>query len=217
MKFPSLAREFAATMESPRILTIFSLLSLVVVCCARVPSPGFESQNHDIISSESSALHVERETPDIIMWHSKLDALNVYSPSSERDERGDCDHSYGFFPCSNARSGSTLLLLIYGFILFFAADLLSNGSTLLLTKLRRGLIGGILIPILRTLPATFILIALLWARDQEEAKAQVQVGMGLLSGTTVGLLCIVWGRSIIAGRCDLLPVGVAKDGVLTKG
>ncbi|OAE20184.1 hypothetical protein AXG93_4472s1080 [Marchantia polymorpha subsp. ruderalis] len=188
-----------------------------LVCCARVTSSGFPFQNDDFISSENSALHAEGEKPYIIMSHSKLDTLNVYPPSSKGNDPGDCDHSYGFFPCSTARSGSTLLLLIYGFILFFAADLLSKGSTLLLTKLRPGLIGGILIPVVRTLPATFIIIALLWARDQEEAKAQMTIGIGLLSGTTAGFLCNVWGRSIIAGRCDLHPTGVAMDGVLTKG
>ncbi|BBN18418.1 hypothetical protein MPTK1_8g02310 [Marchantia polymorpha subsp. ruderalis] len=204
-------------MESARIFTTLILLSLVSVCCARVTSSGFPFQNDDFISSENSALHAEGEKPYIIMSHSKLDTLNVYPPSSKGNDPGDCDHSYGFFPCSTARSGSTLLLLIYGFILFFAADLLSKGSTLLLTKLRPGLIGGILIPVVRTLPATFIIIALLWARDQEEAKAQMTIGIGLLSGTTAGFLCNVWGRSIIAGRCDLHPTGVAMDGVLTKG
>ena len=35
------------------------------------------------------------------------------------------------------------------------------------------------------------------------ANAQVAVGLGTLAGSTVMLLTLAWGGSVLAGRCDL--------------
>jgi hypothetical protein len=37
----------------------------------------------------------------------------------------------------------------------------------------------------------------------EQAQEQVAVGMGTLAGSTIMLLSIAWGGSLILGRCDL--------------
>lgn len=48
------------------------------------------------------------------------------------------------------------------------------------------------------------------------AQSQVSVGMGLLAGSTVMLLTIIWGTCVIVGKCDLVD-SVAQDGKDTKG
>lgn len=35
------------------------------------------------------------------------------------------------------------------------------------------------------------------------AQSQVSVGMGLLAGSTVMLLTLIWGTCVIVGKCDL--------------
>ena len=35
------------------------------------------------------------------------------------------------------------------------------------------------------------------------AQEQVSVGMGLLAGSTVMLLTVIWGSCIVIGKCDL--------------
>ncbi len=45
---------------------------------------------------------------------------------------------------------------------------------------------------------------------------QVVVGMGTLAGSTVMMLSIAWGGSLIVGRCDIDPRGIAKDKTLTR-
>lgn len=46
--------------------------------------------------------------------------------------------------------------------------------------------------------------------------AQISVGMGTLAGSTVMLLTIVWGGSVLLGRCDLDPdTGAQRDKTLT--
>lgn len=50
----------------------------------------------------------------------------------------------------------------------------------------------------------------------ETAQSQVSVGMGLLAGSTVMLLTVIWGSCIIVGKCDLED-NLAKDNQDTKG
>ena len=58
------------------------------------------------------------------------------------------------------------------------------------------------------------------AGTQAEAQSQVLVGMGLVAGTSVFLLTLLWASCLIAGRCDLVtnPDGVleARHKTLTK-
>lgn len=56
---------------------------------------------------------------------------------------------------------------------------------------------------------------------QDDAAQEVLVGMGLLAGSTVMLLTLLWGSSLIVGRCDLEVNPrhgqlVAKDKTLTR-
>ncbi len=42
------------------------------------------------------------------------------------------------------------------------------------------------------------------------------MGIGTLAGSTIMLLSIAWGGSLIVGRCDIGPNGIAKDRTLTR-
>ena len=50
----------------------------------------------------------------------------------------------------------------------------------------------------------------------ETAQSQVSIGMGLLAGSTVMLLTVLWGSCVIVGKCDLDGT-VALDTTDTKG
>lgn len=54
------------------------------------------------------------------------------------------------------------------------------------------------------------------AGSAEVAQSQVSVGMGLLAGSTVMLLTLIWGTCVIVGKCDLQD-SVAIDSQDTKG
>jgi len=53
--------------------------------------------------------------------------------------------------------------------------------------------------------------------SKEEAQSQVLIGMGLLAGSTVFLLTLLWGTCVVVGKCDLGPNREAVDGTDTKG
>lgn len=64
--------------------------------------------------------------------------------------------------------------------------------------------------------ALFLFLVSGLSGSPETAQSQVSVGMGLLAGSTVLLLTVIWGTCIIVGKCDI-EGSVARDGKDTKG
>ena len=110
---------------------------------------------------------------------------------------------FGAFPNCDTLGASLFLNLVYGCGLLQAANLISDGSELLLEVLSPGLVGGLLLPILGAVPDAAVIVASGLGATQEEAQEQVSVGMGTLAGSTVMLLTVAWGGSLWVGRCDL--------------
>ncbi|KAJ1417405.1 Sodium/calcium exchanger membrane region [Sesbania bispinosa] len=127
-----------------------------------------------------------------------------------------CTESYGFLPCTTNVLGNVFLIVVYGYLMFLAAKSLSAGSEILLQILGPGIIGGLFLPVLSSLPDATIILASGLSGSKETAQSQVSVGMGLLAGSTVMLLTILWGTCLIVGRCDL-ENSVAIDQKDTKG
>ncbi|KAK9825642.1 hypothetical protein WJX81_003822 [Elliptochloris bilobata] len=124
--------------------------------------------------------------------------------------------SYGVFPCSSSLGGSILLILGYGYLLLKGAQLLSDGSEMLLEVLDPGVIGGLVLPILGALPDSLIIVVSGVGVSRETAQEQVSVGVGTLAGSTIMLLTIAWGGSLLFGRCDLSERGTAVNKTLTR-
>nr|CAD1843260.1 unnamed protein product [Ananas comosus var. bracteatus] len=72
-----------------------------------------------------------------------------------------------------------------------------------------GIVGGLFLPILGALPDAMLIL--------ETAQSQVLIGMGLLSGSTVMLLTLLWGSCIVVGKCDLSENLTSVDSQDTKG
>lgn len=202
-----------------RTIWTYFFLSLVLACHARVPSSSvpqndesFSVEGTDLLQLKSSA-----SSGDFV-WHSKWDAVKSYLFEEELTE---CEENYGIFPCSTSLGGNLFLLLVYGFCLLKAAKFLSEGSELLLTVMNPGLIGGLLLPILGATPDALLILVSGLSASQADAQAEVLVGMGLLAGSTIMLLTLLWGSSLVLGRGDLETTyggnKVAKDKTLTKG
>ena len=52
--------------------------------------------------------------------------------------------------------------------------------------------------------------------SKETAQSQVSVGMGLLAGSTVLLLTVIWGTCVVVGKCDIVEY-IAVDAQNTRG
>nr|CAB3449460.1 unnamed protein product [Digitaria exilis] len=130
---------------------------------------------------------------------------------------GGCEMTYGFLPCTDTVAGNLFLVLAYGFLMFKAATYLSAGSELLLEILGPGIVGGLFLPILGALPDAMLILVSGLSGSKEVAQSQVLIGMGLLAGSTVMLLTLLWGSCVVVGKCDLSENSTATDSRDTKG
>ncbi|KAI7734566.1 hypothetical protein M8C21_023737 [Ambrosia artemisiifolia] len=144
--------------------------------------------------------------------------LNPFlSLSTEQQQQQEaCEQTYGFLPCTSTAIGNLFLILVYGYLMFVAATYLSAGSELLLEILGPGLVGGLLLPSPGALPDAMLILVSGLTGSIEVAQEQVSVGMGLLAGSTVMLITVIWGACITVGKCDIQN-SVAVDNQDTRG
>ncbi|GJM90731.1 hypothetical protein PR202_ga07039 [Eleusine coracana subsp. coracana] len=128
----------------------------------------------------------------------------------------ECEMTYGFLPCTETVGGNLFLVLAYGFLMFKSATYLSAGSELLLAILGPGIVGGLFLPILGALPDAMLILVSGLAGTKEVAQSQVLIGMGLLAGSTVMLLTLLWGSCVVVAKCDLTENSTAIDSRDTK-
>ncbi|KAF7100339.1 hypothetical protein CFC21_101867 [Triticum aestivum] len=151
---------------------------------------------------------------------SASDATVLRLPSAGRPvgeaEEGGCEMTYGFLPCTETAGGNLFLALAYGFLMFKSATYLSSGSELLLEILGPGIVGGLFLPILGALPDALLILVSGLSGTKEVAQSQVLIGMGLLAGSTIMLLTILWGSCVIVGKCDLSEDSTTIDSQDTK-
>jgi Ca2+/Na+ antiporter len=104
-------------------------------------------------------------------------------------------------------TGLLWLLLSYGFVLYQASNLISEGSELLLLVPElAGLVGGVVLPLLGSVPDGAIIL-FSGLGDLEEAQETLQVGVGTLAGSTIMLLTVPFCLSVFAGRVDYGATG----------
>ncbi|KAF5176886.1 Calcium-binding ef-hand, partial [Thalictrum thalictroides] len=115
-----------------------------------------------------------------------------------------CEMTYGFLPCTTTVLGNLFLIVVYGFLMFLAARYLSTASELLLEILGPGLVGGLFLPMLGSLPDSLLILVSGLSGSQETAQSQVLVGMGLLAGSAVVLLTLLWGSCVVVGKTDIV-------------
>ncbi|MFS7994562.1 putative EF-hand domain, sodium/calcium exchanger membrane region, EF-hand domain pair [Helianthus anomalus] len=164
------------------------------------------------ISTTNSSTNLVSEVSDGVDNGHK-DSLAL---SSSMNELELCDQTYGFMPCTTSVLGNLFLISVYGYLMFLAATYLSAGSELMLEILGPGIVGGLFLPILGALPDALLILVSGLSGSPETAQDQVSVGMGLLAGSTVMLLTLIWGSCIIIGKCDLQD-SFAIDNQDTKG
>ncbi|KAF6155971.1 hypothetical protein GIB67_039302 [Kingdonia uniflora] len=190
-----------ASKSSPHLMILIIIITLLS-CSGLTQSRFIAETSSDLVS-------------DGVVDHVLNPSFSILSLKKDLGE-GTCEETYGFLPCTTTVFGNLFLILVYGFLMFIAARYLSNGSELLLEILGPGLIGGLLLPILGALPDALLIFVSGISGSKETAQSQVLVGMGLLAGSTVMLLTVLWGSCVIVGKCDI-ENSKAVDKKNTKG
>ncbi|KAI6690344.1 hypothetical protein NL676_027172 [Syzygium grande] len=227
------------SLGSPAIVRIPSLSSFLYRCCNLFAFPSLSVPNGRsppfLLSSSpapprpprpplprphlavrSRSITIRPSDPVSGVLSPPLGRASPFSASSD-----SCDETYGFLPCTSTWIGNLFLILVYGYLMYMSATFLSAGSELLLEIMGPGLIGGLLLPMLGAFPDAMLILVSGLSGSTETAQSQVSVGMGLLAGSTVMLLTVIWGSCVLVGKCDLTDVPesglAAVDNVDTKG
>ena len=134
------------------------------------------------------------ELPGGADWLTSCAALNA---SQVALGLGSCDVAKGYGDIQ-----VVFLLFVYAYILYTAANLISDGSEMLewIGALRK-LVGPIILPILGAVPDGAMV---LFSGLGDNAQAQVSVGVGALAGSTIMLLTIPWFMAILGGLVDVV-------------
>ncbi|KAK7857716.1 sodium/calcium exchanger ncl [Quercus suber] len=80
---------------------------------------------------------------------------------SAESSTSTCDQTYGFLPCTTSVIGNLFLMVVYGYLMFFAAKSLTDGCELLLEILGPGIVAGLVLPILGALPDAMLVLVVL--------------------------------------------------------
>ncbi|OIW06082.1 hypothetical protein TanjilG_29838 [Lupinus angustifolius] len=139
------------------------------------------SDGVDDIQSEYSLLH-----------------LTGSEPSEEY-----CEQMYGFLPCSTNILGHLFLILVYEYLLFHGESYLAAGGEKIFEILGPGIFGSSAFDLLGALPESLILLVTGLNSDKESAQEYASSGVGLLAGSSILLLTVVWGTCVIIGSQNL--------------
>ncbi|XP_022733180.1 sodium/calcium exchanger NCL2-like isoform X1 [Durio zibethinus] len=121
----------------------------------------------------------------------------------ETGSSSECEQMYGFLPCSNSIYGHLFLILVYEYLLFHGESYLASGGEQIFKILGPGFFGASAFHILGALPEALILLVSGLMNTKEVAEEYVYTGVGLLAGSSILLLTIVWGTCLIVGSQDL--------------
>ncbi|XP_061348958.1 sodium/calcium exchanger NCL-like isoform X2 [Gastrolobium bilobum] len=114
-----------------------------------------------------------------------------------------CEQMYGFLPCSNNIFGHLFLILVYEYLLFHGESYLAAGGEQIFKILGPGVFGASAFDILGALPESLILVVTGLSSDAERAQEYASTGVGLLAGSSILLLTVVWGTCVIVGKQKL--------------
>ncbi|KAK6149986.1 hypothetical protein DH2020_017511 [Rehmannia glutinosa] len=114
-----------------------------------------------------------------------------------------CEPIYGFLPCSTNVWGLLFLIVVYEILLSLGGKYVAIGSDLFFQITGPGLFGASLFQFLGTIPQIVLVLVSSLSGSLEAAQQRATLGMGLVAGTTVMLLTLIWGTSVVLGSYDL--------------
>ncbi|KAL4375792.1 hypothetical protein GQ457_02G037970 [Hibiscus cannabinus] len=123
-----------------------------------------------------------------------LEERDYVSSSSDGDEECYCEQMYGFLPCSSSVYGNIFLIFVYEYLLFRGESYLGYGGEQMFKILGPGFFGASAFQILGALPESLILLASGLMNSKEVAQEYAYTGVGLLAGSSILLLTLIWGN-----------------------
>ncbi|KAL2466793.1 sodium/calcium exchanger family protein/calcium-binding EF hand family protein [Abeliophyllum distichum] len=114
----------------------------------------------------------------------------------------ECVQMYGFLPCSKNIPGHLFLILVYEYLLFHGESYVASGGERIFKILGPGIFGACAFQVIGSLPEALILLASGLLSSKDVAEECVLTGVGLVAGSTILLLTVLWGTCVILANQD---------------
>ncbi|KAF7141178.1 hypothetical protein RHSIM_Rhsim06G0204500 [Rhododendron simsii] len=124
------------------------------------------------------------------------------SSSSSSSSEEECEQMYGFLPCSYTATGHLFLIVVYEYLLFHGESYVASGGERIFKILGPGIFGASAFQVIGSLPEALILLASGLLNSKETAQEYVYTGVGLLAGSTILLLTLLWGTCVIVASTN---------------
>ncbi|KAM0072201.1 putative EF-hand domain, sodium/calcium exchanger membrane region, EF-hand domain pair [Helianthus debilis subsp. tardiflorus] len=111
----------------------------------------------------------------------------------------ECTLMYGFLPCSTNIPSHLFLIVIYEYLLYHGESY-AGGDGRIFRVLGKNFYVTSFSQLLDALPDSLILLVTGLASSKEKAQEYVLTGAGLLAGSSILLLTLLWGACFICGR-----------------
>ncbi|KAJ9671512.1 hypothetical protein PVL29_025288 [Vitis rotundifolia] len=119
----------------------------------------------------------------------------------------ECEQLYGFLPCSNNIFGHLFLIVVYEYLMFHGESYVASGGEQIFKILGPGVFGASVFQVLGALPESLILLASGLLNSKDTAQEYVLTAVGLLAGSTILLLTVLWGTCVIVGSHEFPGAG----------
>ncbi|KAF7848860.1 hypothetical protein BT93_L1499 [Corymbia citriodora subsp. variegata] len=110
-----------------------------------------------------------------------------------------CDLSYSFLPCTTGLLGKIFLIVVYEFLLGYAANYVNSGSELFFRMFGTGIFSSSLFQILGSLPSVIIMLVSSVSSSADTVETTAAMEMAMLTGSAVYSLTMVWGSIVAFG------------------
>ncbi|KAI3774956.1 hypothetical protein L1987_49521 [Smallanthus sonchifolius] len=165
---------------------IFYASFLLIVLSAKVTGRLLHHSNSELISDDTN-----EPTPE--KGSSFLHLKEIDFPKEH------CEQMYGFLPCSETLLGHLFLIVVYEYLLYHGESYVASGGKRIFKILGPGIFGASAFHVLGFLPESFILLVSGLSNNKDVAQEYVLTGVGLLAGSTILLLTLIWGTCVIIG------------------
>nr|XP_043624743.1 sodium/calcium exchanger NCL2-like isoform X2 [Erigeron canadensis] len=115
-----------------------------------------------------------------------------------------CEQMYGFLPCSENLLGHLFLIVVYQYLLYHGESYVSSGGKRIFQILGPGIFGASAFQVLGFLPESLILLVSGLSNTKDVAQEYVLTGVGLLAGSGILLLTLIWGTCVIIGSREFV-------------
>ncbi|KAI3708338.1 hypothetical protein L2E82_37506 [Cichorium intybus] len=110
-----------------------------------------------------------------------------------------CELMYGFLPCSANVPSHIFLIVIYEYLLYHGESY-AGGDGRIFRVLGKNFYVAMFSQLLDSLPESLILLATGLTSSKDKAQEYVVTGVGLLAGSSILLLTLLWGVCFICAR-----------------